>query len=151
MGKIKIKLYQNNNRKSDQYKFFYGRAYQATPIDESTLCEHAALDSNIEKSEIAMVYDAEAKQIKVLVCNGHAIKVEGLVTCKIGVSSKGVSEAEIQERHPEFDPTKDDIRKYLSAKQIKKARLLFTPCEEIKEALRSVKFETDKSEWETEE
>ena len=98
-----------------------------------------------------MVYDAEAKQIKELVCNGHAIKVEGLGTFKIGVSSKGVSEAEIQERHPEFDPTKDDIRKYLSAKQIKKARLLFTPCEEIKEALRAVKFETDKSEWETEE
>lgn len=53
----------------------------------------------------------------------------------------------VKARHPEFDPTKEDIRKYLSAKQVKKARLVFIPCQEIKEALRSVKFETDKSEW----
>ena len=147
MGKIIIELYQNNNRKSDNYQFFYGRARKASPVDATTLSEHAASDSNIEASEIANIYDAQFKQIKELACNGHAIKLEGWGTFKISVSSKGVSEAEILERHPEFDPTKDDIRKYLSAKQIKKARLLFTPCQEIKDALRSVKFETDKSEW----
>jgi len=147
MGKIIIELYQNNNRKSDNYQFFYGRARKASPVDATTLSEHAASDSSIEASEIANIYDAQFKQIKELACNGHAIKLEGWGTFKISVSSKGISEAEIQERHPEYDPAKDDIRKYLSARQVKKARLLFIPCQEIKDALRSVKFETDKSEW----
>lgn len=147
MGKIIIELYQNNNEKSDNYKNFYGRARKATPVDATTLSEHAASDSNIESSDIANIYDAEFKQIQELACNGHAIQLDGWGTFKLAVSSKGVSEADVKARHPEFDPTKEDIRKYLSAKQVKKARLVFIPCQEIKEALRSVKFETDKSEW----
>jgi predicted histone-like DNA-binding protein len=147
MGKIIIELYQNNNEKSDNYKNFYGRARKATPVDATTLSEHAASDSNIESSDIANIYDAEFKQIQELACNGHAIQLDGWGTFKLAISSKGVSAADVKARHPEFDPTKEDIRKYLSAKQVKKARLVFIPCQEIKEALRSVKFETDKSEW----
>jgi hypothetical protein len=30
---------------------------------------------------------------------------------------------------------------------VKKAHILFTPTEEVKQLLRSVKFETDKTEW----
>lgn len=56
-----------------------------------------------------------------------------------------------QKRYPQFDPETEDIRKYLSVKQITKARLLFTPCDEIKQALRSVKFETNKTEWKTQD
>lgn len=147
MPKIVLELYQNNNEKSDNYKYFYGRARKTTNVDATTLSEHAANDSNIEASEIACTYDAQFKQIQELVCNGHAIKLDGWGTFKLTVSSKGVSEADVIARHPEYDPTKDDIRKYLSAKQVKKARLIFIPCQEIKDALRSVKFETDKSEW----
>ena len=147
MGKLIIELYQNNNEKSDNYKNFYGRVRKATSVDANTLGEHAANDSNIEASEIANIYDAEFKQIQELACNGHAIRLDGWGTFKLSVSSKGISEAEVIARHPEFDPTKDDIRKYLSANQVKKAKLVFTPCQEIKDALRSVKFETDKSEW----
>jgi len=147
MGKITIELYQNNNKKSDYYKNFYGRPRKASPIDATTLGLHAAKDSNIEASEIANIFDAEFKQIQEFVCNGHAIKLEGWGTFKLAVSSKGVSEADIKARYPDFDPEKEDIQKYLSAKQVKKVRLVFIPCQEIKEALRSVKFETDKSEW----
>ena len=151
MGKVEILLRQNNNQKSDHYGEFYGRVRQATPVDAVTLGELTAMDSKIEKSEVIDVYDAQSKQIKELVCNGHAIKVEGLGTFKVGISSKGVSEADVKKRYPQFDPETEDIRKYLSVKQITKARLLFTPCDEIKQALRSVKFETNKTEWKTQD
>ena len=147
MSKVVIKLYQNNNEKSDLYKQFFGRVDHATPIDKNTLCEYAAADSNIEVSDIAAIYDAQFKQISELVCNGHAICVEGLGTFKISVSSTGISPEEVQRRHPEYDPTKDDIRDFLSSHQVKKSRLLFLPSKEIKEALRSVKFVTNKKEW----
>lgn len=147
MGKVRIRVYQNKNSKSRAYRKFYGRVSHASTIDVSTLCAHAAMDSGIERSLVPTVYDAQLKQMKELLCNGHAIKVDGLGTFKLGVESEGVSEEEVQQRHPQFDPETEDIRKYLSARQVKRARLLFTPCAEIKSALRSVKYETDKSDW----
>jgi len=147
MGKIIIKLYQNNNEKSDIYKQFFGRVRHATTIDKQTLAEHAAADSQIEASDIATVYEAQFKQIQQMVCYGHAIQVDGLGVFKLSISSEGISPEEVQRRHPEYDPEKDDIRDFLNARQVKNARLLFIPSKEIKEALRSIKFETRKSEW----
>ena len=147
MGKIIIKLYQNNNEKSDVYKQFFGRVHHATTIDKYTLGEYVAADSQVEASDVVAVYEAQFKQIQQMVCNGHAIQVEGLGVFKLSVSSEGVSPEEVQRRNPKYDPQKDDIRDFLNARQVKKARLLFIPSKEIKEALRSVKFETRKSEW----
>ncbi len=147
MGKVTIEVYQNHNSKSESYGKYYGHAVQASTIDEKTLCKHVAMDSGVEESEVAVVYDGQLKQVKELLCNGHAIKMEGLGTFKVGISSEGVSVADVQKRYPHFDPETEDICKYLTAKQVKSAHLLFTPCEEIKMALCSVKFETDKSEW----
>lgn len=147
MGKITIEIYQNHNPKSEAYGKYYGKAVQATTIDAKTLCKHVAMDSGVEESEVAVVYDGQLKQVKELLCNSHIIKMDGLGSFKIGVSSVGVSEADVQRRYPHFNPETEDIRKYLTAKQVKSAHLLFTPCDEIKQALRGVKFETDKSGW----
>lgn len=147
MGKITIRVYQNNNKKSVGYKKFYGRVSHTSTIDATTLCKHAAMDSGIEESSVATIYDAQLKQMKEMLCNGHPIKIDGLGIFKIGLSSTGVSEQEVQQKHPDYNPETDDIRKYLNARQVKKARLLFIPCDAIKEALRGVKFESDKSDW----
>ena len=147
MGKVRIKIYQNKNSKAQAYKKFYGKVQHSSTIDASTLCEHAAMDSGIERSLVPTVYDAQLKQMKELLCNGHAIKVDSLGTFKLGVESEGVTAAEVHERYPRFNPETDDIRKYWSARQVKRSRLLFTPCAEIKAALRSVKYETDKTDW----
>ncbi len=147
MGKVTIQVYQNKNRKSAAYQKFYGRIVHTTPIDAATLCKHTAMDSGIEESNVTTIYDAQLKQMKEMLCNGHPIKIDGLGIFKIGLSSTGVTEEEVKQKHPEFNPETDDIRKYLSARQVKKARLLFIPCDAIKEALRGVKFESDKSDW----
>lgn len=148
MSKIYIKVYQNKNKRSSSYGKYFGRVKHLSTIESATLCKHTAMDSGIEESQVAVVYDAQLKQMKELLCNGHPIKVEGLGTFKLGVTSEGWSEEDVKQRDPKFDPAKDDIRKHLSAKQVKRVHLLFTPCEAIKEQLRGVKFETDKSEWE---
>ena len=148
MAQITICVYQNNNEHSDAYRKFYGRVKHSTEIDAKTLCAHTAKDSGIEESDVAIVFDALLKQIEEQLCNGHPIKVEGLGTMKVGISSTGVSENEIREKYPDFDPEVEDIRKYLNSRQVKGAHFLFVPSNEIKTLLRSVKFHTDKSEWE---
>jgi len=147
MSKIKIRVYQNHNRNSKSYKKYFGRVQHSSTVDSTTLCLHAAMDSGIESTAIAQVYDAQQKQMKEQLFNGHTIVIPELGTFKIGVASEGLSVADVQERYPQFDPETEDIRKYLSARQVKKAYLLFTPCAAIKEALRAIKFETDKVEW----
>lgn len=148
MAIIKIRVYQNNNEHSNAYKKFYGRVKHTTEIDPKTLCSHAAKDSGIEESDVATVFEALFKQIEELLCNGHPIRVDGLGTMKLGVTSSGVAESEVIAKYPKYDPEKEDVRKYLTARQVKGVHLLFVPCEEIKTHLRSVKFQTDKTEWE---
>lgn len=148
MATITIKVYRNNNEKSSAYGKYYGRVAHTSVIDSTTLCLHAAMDSGIEESKIAVVYDAQQKQMKELLCNGHPINVPELGTFKLGVNSEGVTVADVQERYPQFNPETDDIRRYLSARQVKSAYILFTPCESIKSALRAIKMVTDKTEWE---
>lgn len=148
MASIVISVYQNKNDKSKAYGKFYGRVKHTTMVDTQLLCENAAADSGIEEADVAIIFDALLKQIKEQLCSGHPIKVENLGTMKLGISSTGVSTEDIRKRKPDFDPTKEDIRKYLTSKMVKGAHFLFTPSDEIKTLLRSVKFQTDKSEWE---
>lgn len=148
MSTVKIQVYRNNNEKSSAYGKYYGRVMHSPIIDVTTLCLHAAMDSGIEESQLSLVYDAQQKQMKELLCNGHTIEVEGLGTFKLGVCSEGVTVADVQRRYPQFNPETDDIRRYLTANQVKSAHILFTPCESIKSALRAIKLVTDKTEWE---
>lgn len=149
MAQVRIRVYQNNNTYTNAYGKYYGRVQHSTEIDVTTLCTHVSMDSGVEQAQVAIVFDAIAKQMKEQLCNGHPIKVEGIGTFKVGVSSEGWGVAEVKKLYPSFNPEKEDIRKYLSARQVKKAYLLFMPTEEVKQMLRSVKFETDKTEWAT--
>ena len=147
MAKVKISIYQNRNKKSKNYKQFYGRVKHNSTIEPATLCAHAANDSGIEEAKVAIVFEGVLKQMKEQLCLGHPITLDGMGTFKIGISSEGVSTEDVQRRYPQFDPETDDIRRYLSARQVKSAHLLFNPSVEVKTLLRAIKFETDKTEW----
>ena len=147
MAKIKITIYQNRNKKSKNYKQFYGRVKHNPIIEPATLCAHAAKDSGIEEAKVAIVFEGILKQMKEQLCLGHPITLDEMGTFKIGVNSEGVTAEEVQRRYPQFDPETDDIRRYLSARQVKSAHLLFNPNTEVKTLLRAIKFETDKTEW----
>ena len=64
MGKVTIEVYQNHNSKSESYGKYYGHAVQASTIDEKTLCKYVAMDSGVEESEVAVVYDGQLKQVR---------------------------------------------------------------------------------------
>lgn len=147
MATVTIGIYQNNNQYSPAYQKFYGKVMHSTEIDVAMLCTHVAMDSGVEQAQVAIIFDAVAKQIKEQLFNGHPIKVEGLGTFKIGVNSEGWGEADVKKLYPSFDPEKEDIRKFLSARQVKKAHIIFNPTEEVKAMLRTVKLTTDKTEW----
>lgn len=147
MAQVKISVYQSTNAKMTNYGRYYGRVKHGNPISVETLCKNVALDSGIAEEQVAVVFDAILKQMKEQLCAGHPIKVDHLGTVKIGIHSNGVSAEDVKKKHPDFDPEKDDIRRYLTAKLVKKAHLLFNPCTEIKTALREIKYVTDKSEW----
>ena len=148
MATVTISVYQNNNEHMKSYQKFYGRVKHEDIVDVKVLCNHAARDSGIEEAEVSTSFDAILKQIQEQLCLGRPIKVEELGTLKIGFHSDGVSAADVQEKHPDFDPTTDDIRKYLVAsRQVKNPHLIFTPSDDIRNNLREVKFHTDKSDW----
>ena len=96
MAQVKIRVYQNNNSYSNAYGKFYGRVQHSTEIDVPTLCAHVAMDSGVEQAQVAIVFDAVAKQMKEQLCNGHPIKVEGIGTFKIGIQSEGWGEQEVK-------------------------------------------------------
>jgi predicted histone-like DNA-binding protein len=147
MGTIKIVIYQNRNKKSKNYKQFYGRVKHHSLIEPAVLCAHAAQDSGIEEAKVAIVFEGVLKQMKEQLCLGHPIILDEMGTFKIGVTSEGVTAEDVQRRYPQYDPETDDIRQYLSARQVKGAHLLFRPSTEVKTLLRSIKFDTDKTEW----
>ncbi|MBQ3753343.1 MAG: HU family DNA-binding protein [Prevotella sp.] len=139
MGKVMISVYQNKNDKTTAYNKWYGRVKQGLEIKADVLCQHAAQDSGIEEAHVAMVFDGVLKQIKEQLCNGHPIKVEGLGTFKVGISSEGWSVENFQKR-PGYKEG-EDPRKWCSAQQVKSCRLLYRPSEDIKTMLREIKFE----------
>lgn len=146
MAQVRIRVYQNN-KFSSAYGKFYGRVQHSTEISVEKLCAYVAMDSGVEQAQVAIVFDAVAKQIKEQLCNGHPIKVEGIGTFKVGISSGGWGVEEVKELYPSFNLEKDDIRKCLSAsdfragKDIEKIRLILLPDKEIKKELKNMKFE----------
>ena len=148
MGLVVINIYPNSNATSKAYGKWYGRVKQESVVDAKMLCAHAALDSGIESADVAVVFDALFKQMKEQLCNGHPIVVEQFGTFKIGVSSSGVSLADIKKSYKQFDSATDDPRRYLNCgRMVKSVHLNFVPSKEVKEVLGSVKYETDKTEW----
>ena len=103
---------------------FYGAAFLATPISENDLNDLISQDSQIERSEVAVVTDAICKQIKELVCNGHSIKVGTLGTFSLGLKSKAVVDA-----------------KKVSSENVKSARLRLRASQELKNNLKAVRIE----------
>ena len=148
MPKSKLMLYRNSNHASAAYNNYYGRVKQSTTIDAKELCTYVARDSGIDEGHVMMVFNALIKQMEEQLCNGHPITIDGFFSAKVGIKSKGVSIEDVKKRVPGFDPENDDITKYLSANQVISAHLLLTASERIRTLLRSIKFETDKSDWE---
>ena len=126
MGRIAyiIRTFDGAHPNSSLRGKFYGAAYLSTPISENDLNELISQDSQIERSEVAVITDAICKQIKELVCNGHSIKVGTLGTFSLGLKSKAA-----------------ETDKLVSAQRVKSARLLLRASQDLKNHLKAVRIE----------
>lgn len=126
MGRIAyiIRKFDGAHANSSLRGKFYGAAYLGVPISENDLDELISQDSQIERSEVAVVTDAICKQIKELVCNGHSIKVGTLGTFSLSLKS-----------------THAAIAKNVKSENIKSARLLLRASQELKNNLKAVRIE----------
>lgn len=66
----------------------YARVVMNSLITADDLVDLIAIDSQVERAQVAVVTDAIGKQIKELVMNGHNIKVGSLGTLGIGFRTK---------------------------------------------------------------
>lgn len=123
-GMIDVVPYQNNNRKSDYFGYWYFRVKLLPTIVSDELANHIASDSKIERAKVLAINDAVTKQARELLCNGHAIHIPHLGTLKLGVSSSGTETSE----------------EYKAGSCIKNVHLVLVLDQEIKETLKRVKY-----------
>lgn len=121
---INVIPYQNNNKKSDYFGYWYFRAKLFPTILSDELVNHIASDSKVERSKVPVVNHAVSKQVTELLCNGHQLTIPHIGILKLSVCSKGAKTAE----------------EYHAGQCITKVRLVLTPCKEIKDELNKVKY-----------
>ncbi|MBQ8064239.1 MAG: HU family DNA-binding protein [Prevotella sp.] len=125
MGILKVKPVQNTNSKSPSYRKWYMRAHMNSTIDINDLAIHIADDSKVERSQVASVNNAIARQIGELLCNGHPIRIPHLGLLKLSSSSEGTA----------------TVEEYNAGKHMKGVRLAIVPDSEIKNELRNMRYE----------
>ena len=124
MSMMNVIPYQNNNEKSDYFGWWYFRAKLFPTIKNDELLSHIASDSRLDREKVPVVNSAVTKQVIELLCNGHQLNIPHIGTLRLSISSKGTKTAQ----------------EYHAGQCITKVRLVLTPCKEVKDALKKVKF-----------
>lgn len=124
MGFIRVVPYQNTNISSSAYGKWYMRAFYDLTYDVTELAKHISQDSKVEREKVAAITRAVIKQMSEFLLNGHPIRVPHLGILKLGVSSKGAA----------------TVQEYNARTDIKDLYVMLVPDQEIKKALREMKF-----------
>lgn len=122
MGMIQLKTYQFKGSNPSCEDMWYPRVDHYSTISTDDLCQLAANDSHVERSEVKYVISAIVKQITELVLLGHTIAIPELGTLSVGTDGITVEDW-------------DDVDCLSMIKQLK-LNLRVTP--EIREALKGV-------------
>lgn len=101
----------------------FAQVERASKISTDDLNDLIAQDSQVERSEVAVITDAICKQIKELVCNGHSIQVGTLGTFSVGFNAK-------------VQPSVDLV----SAKDVRKINVRLYESKDIKNELKATRF-----------
>lgn len=122
MGMIQLKTYQFKGSNPTCEGMWYPRVDHYSTISTDDLCQMAANDSHVERSEVKYVISAIVKQIIELVLLGHTIEIPELGT--LSISADGITVEDW-----------DDVNCQSMIKQLK-LNLRVTP--EIRDALKGV-------------
>jgi len=89
MGMIQLKAYQFKGSNPSSEGLWYPRVDHYSTIDTDSLCQLAANDSHVERSEVKYVISAIVKQIIELTLQGHTIVIPELGT--LSISADGIT------------------------------------------------------------
>lgn len=121
--KFKVRQMKGSHATSLNKGMLYAQVDRATTISSDDLNDLIAQDSQVERSEVAVITDAICKQIKELVCNGHSIQVGTLGTFSVGFNAK-------------VQPTEAEV----SARDIRKINVRLYESKDIKNELKATRF-----------
>ena len=91
MARLRIKTYKNNNSKNNAYGKTYGRLVYVDTLDTSDLCRHMMKHGTIFTSDVVKgVVEKFINCFEELLLEGNKIKLDGLGTFYLSVSTEGV-------------------------------------------------------------
>ena len=107
-----IRLYKNNNKKSKAYGKYYGRVKATKTLNTTQLAQHIAEHGSIITEDVLLsTINKMTKCIRELLMDGKNVKLDGLGTFYLSVTSTGDS----------------DAKKYTTSANIKHVQIKFRP------------------------
>ena len=91
MARLLLKTYKNNNSKNNAYGKTYGRLVYVDTLDTSDLCRHMMKHGTIYTPDVVKgVVERFVMCFEELLLEGNKIKLDGLGTFYLSVSTEGV-------------------------------------------------------------
>ena len=132
MAKLLIKTYKNNNSKNNGYGKTYGRLVCHDTMNTSDLCRHMMKHGTIFTSDVVKgVVEKFINCFEELLMEGNKIKLDGLGTFYLSVSTQGV-----------------DKEDQFTANNVKAVRVRFLP-DQSKESEYATKMLTSKAKFQS--
>ena len=95
MARLRIKTYKNNNSKNNAYGKTYGRLIHVDTLNTSDLCRHMMKHGTIYTPDVVKgVVERFVMCFEELLLEGNKIKLDGLGTFYLSVSTEGVDNEE---------------------------------------------------------
>ena len=91
MARLRLKTYKNNNSKNNAYGKTYGRLIHVDTLNTSDLCRHMMKHGTIYTPDVVKgVAERFVMCFEELLLEGNKIKLDGLGTFYLSVSTEGV-------------------------------------------------------------
>lgn len=95
MARLIIRKYKNNNAESASYGKWFGRLVPQGTLQTDAICRHIAKHGSIYTSDVVKgVVEKFVNCFEELLLQGYKLKLEGLGTFYLSVSTKGALKAE---------------------------------------------------------
>ena len=95
MGRLNIKKYQNNNRKSDYYGKTYARLAPLETLSTNDVCHHIQKHGSIFTSDVVKgVVEKFVNCFEELLMEGYKVKLDGLGTFYLTIQTSPADSAE---------------------------------------------------------
>ena len=95
MAKLIIRKYKNNNSESKGFGKWYGRLVPQGTLQTDEICRHIAKHGSIYTSDVVKgVVEKFVNCFEELLLQGHRLKLDGLGTFYLSISTRGASTAD---------------------------------------------------------